>query len=132
MFVGVEHLLAAANRDTDRDDLFGQDAVLLCRHGACMRSHRELVLFDAADAVPAAQILGSFDHAAGHRVVPATCRGPRADEAVVHLDARSRGAPAHVDRVERCVAHRFGATGDHEFVVAVAHLESSLDDGLQT
>ncbi|AHD23813.1 hypothetical protein Y013_15525 [Rhodococcus pyridinivorans SB3094] len=49
----------------------------------------------------------------------------------MHLHAGAGAAPADVGGVERRVAHRLGATGDDEIVVAVTDLEGGLDDGLQ-
>ena len=79
--------LALPGAHRDRDDLLGEDAVLLRGHRPLMRCHRQLVLFGARDAVLAAQVLGGLQHPAGHRIVPPTRGGPAAGERVVHLHA---------------------------------------------
>ena len=119
-------------RTVDRDDLLGEDAVLLRGDRPLMRRHREFVLFLPRDAVLAAQVLGGLEHAARHRVVPPARGGAAAREPVVHLDAAAGTAPAHVGGVEGDIAHALRAAGDDEIVVAAAHLQARLDDGLQT
>ncbi|BCI80801.1 hypothetical protein MTY66_24260 [Mycolicibacterium sp. TY66] len=47
-------------------------------------------------------------------------------------DAAARAAPAHIGGVKGDIAHRLGATGDHEIVCATGDLHARLDDGLQS
>ena len=131
VLVGVDHLLAPAAAHGDRDDLFGQDAVLLRGHRTLVRRHRQFVLLLTRDAVLAAQILRGLQHAAGHRIVATTGGGAAARQSVVHLYAAAGTAPAHVGGVERDVAHALRAAGDDEIVVTGGDLQTCLDDRLQ-
>ena len=132
MLIGVDELLPLPGANRDRDDLLGEDAVLLCSDRALVRRHREFVLFLARYAVLATQVLCRLEHAARHRVVTATGSGAPAGEAVVHLDATPGTAPPHVGRIEGDIAHALRAARDDEFVVPTADLETRLDDRLQT
>src|SRR5438445_13026354 len=119
MLIGVDHLLALAGTHRDRNDLLGEDPVLLRGNRALVRRDRDLVRLVAGDAVLPAQVLRGLQHAARHRIVTTTGGGTAAREAVVHLDTATGATPAHVGRVERDVAHALGATGDHNVVVSV-------------
>ncbi len=131
VLVGVDHLLATAAAHGDRNDLLGQNAVLLRGHRTLVRRHRELVLFLTRDVVLAAQVLRGLQHAAGHRVVAAAGGGASARQPVVHLHATAGTAPAHVGGIEGDVAHALRAAGNHEIVVAGMDLQARLDDRLQ-
>ena len=83
-------------RDGDRDDLVGQQTVLLRRDRPPMGGHGQLVLFAARNAVLAPQIFGGFDHAAGHRVVAPTGGG------AATVECRREPSPRHGHRPIAC------------------------------
>src|SRR5256885_732501 len=74
MLVSVDQLITLPCPHGRRNDLLGEDPVLLSGHRALMRCHRELVLRLPGNAVLTPQILRGFQHSAGHRVVPPAAR----------------------------------------------------------
>src|ERR1700733_7791225 len=131
MLIGVDQLLASAGAHRNRNDLLGQNAILLRRHRPLVRRHREFVLLVSRDAVLPPKIFRRLQHPAGHRVMTTTGGGPSAREPVVHPHTTAGTAPAHVGGVEGDVAHALRAARDDDIAVACAHLQTRLDHRLQ-
>ena len=100
VLVGVDRARPLPGRRLDRHDLLGEDALLLGGDGPAMGAQRELVLLGAGDAVLAAEVLGRFDHPAGHFVVDTAGGDPRSGEPVLERHA-SRPSPPSACRWRR-------------------------------
>ena len=132
MLISVDHALAGTVGHGDRDDLLGEHATALGGDRPAVGFGRQFVLLGAGDSVLPTQVLRRLQHAAGYRVVPATSRHPTAGKTVVHPHAATARAPAHIGGVERDIAHGFHTSGDHQVVVTGRHLQTRLNDRLQS
>ena len=128
MLVGVDHdRVALALRDGDGDDLLGQPAVLLRRHGLVLAADSEGILVGAADA----ELLGDVLAGLGHGIDAVLLLHQRVDETpadggVVDLRIAREGGLG-LGHHEGRAAHRFDAAGDHD--LGLAGLDCARRDG---
>src|SRR5258708_4249970 len=109
MLVGLDddRLLPALH--LDRNDLIGEAALPLRRHGPEVGAQGKGVLLLASDSVLAAYVLGRLQHAAGDRVAFPARRYPCPCQPVGQLDLRTWAVPAQARRVVLDLAHALGA-----------------------
>ncbi len=93
-----EPRITLADRDFHRHDLLGELSRVDGGDRPLVGADREFVLFPAADAVPAAQVLRRLQHAAGHRIVASAGGDTSAGEPVVER-CRAPLTPQRIDSV---------------------------------
>ena len=116
VLVAVDDGLAPAARHRDRHDLVGEPALLARprRRAGGVRTANSSCS-SRGMRVLAAQVLRGLEHPAGHREVDAAGGDPAAGQRVVQQHAGAGlDAPPHRGGVERRVAHRLRAAGQHD------------------
>src|SRR5690606_17890711 len=114
VFVLVNHGIALATLDGDRNDLVLEPAGLLRGFRLVLALRREFVLHLAGDLELPGDILGRVAHVVAVEGIPQPVADHRVDEAeIAHLVAG-----AQIGRMRR-LAHAFLAASDHDAAVAV-------------
>ena len=115
VLVGIDHHVALAALDGDRDDLVLELAGLHGRFGLVLRGGGELVLLLAGDLPLLGHVLGGRAHVVAVEGIPQ----PVADHGVDHLRVAHLDAVAQMHGVRR-LAHAFLAAGDDDLGIADA------------